>query len=131
VRRRDEKFFYIPFVLAIAFFASGFTSNPPYCLTDPNRPHVAGAESVLKSYLDAVDRGELWAFSRKLERSEIIPIRVEYDYVIATQSMEIRVYSDLKEPFPALHQSGLKVRGVSATMEGGKIIETESHIWID
>jgi hypothetical protein len=124
-----KRIYFVPLVLAIAFLNSGYTSTAPYCLTDPNRPHIAGAETVLKSYLDAVDRGELRTFGRRLERSELIPVRVEYIYQISSGTMEIKVYSDLKEPVPVPGQPGSKVLGVSSTMDDGKIVETESHIW--
>lgn len=118
-------------VIGFSLLGSGYTASGTYCPLDPNRPHIAGAETIVLGYLDAVDRGELRIFNRKLERSEIIPVRVEYIYEIAKGKMEIRVYSNLKEPAANTNQPGSKVYGVNSTIEDGRIVETESHVWID
>lgn len=126
-----RKTYYILLVLATAFLSSGYTVMPTYCLTDPAKPHIAGAESLVKGYLEAVDRGELISFDRKLGRSEIVPVRVEYIYQIGSGATEIKVYSELKEPMIVPGQPGAKVLGVRSVLEGGKIVETESHVWIE
>lgn len=124
----------IPFillVLATALLSSGFTSMPTYCVTDPTKPHVAGADSLVRSYLESADRGELISFDRKLGRSEVIPIRVEYIYQISSGTTEVWIYSHLKEPMLLPGQSKTKVLGVRSLMEGSRIVETESHVWVD
>lgn len=125
-----RKAYFIPLILAIGFLTSGYAAKGTYCPIDPNRPHIAGAETIVRDYLDAVDRGELRTFDRKLERDEIIPIRVEYNYQIATGTMEIKVYSNLKEPLVVPGQAGMVVRSVCSIVDDGKIVETESHVWI-
>ncbi len=85
----------------------------------------------MNSYLDAVDRGELQTFGRRLDRSEIAPVRLEYIYDIASETMEIRVYSNLKNPVPVPGQTGSQVLGVSSIIADGKIVETESHVWFE
>ena len=72
-----RKPYFIPLILAVSFLISGYTGKPIYCITDPTRPHVAGAETVVDAYLKAVDRGELKVFDKKIGRSEINPARVE------------------------------------------------------
>ncbi len=125
-----RKTYFIPLILAISFFTSGYAAKGTYCPLDPNRPHIAGAQSILNAYLEAVDRGELRTFDRNLERSEIIPVQVQYNYQIASETMEIRVYSDLKEPVPVPGQPGALVQSVNSIIEDGKIVETESHVWM-
>lgn len=126
-----RKAYFVLLVLATAFLNSGYTATSSFCLTDPNRPHIAGAQTIVNSYLDAADRGELSSFGRKLARSEIIPVRVEYIYQISSGAMEIYVYSELKEPMPVPGQPGSRVLGVRSALEEGRIVETESHIWVE
>ena len=125
-----RKAYLIPLILTISFLTSGYAAKGTYCPTDPNRPHIAGAETIVREYLDAVDRGELRTFDRTLARSEIIPLKVEYSYQIASGTMEIKVYSNLKEPVAVPNQPGAEVRGICSIMDDGKIVQTESHIWI-
>lgn len=60
-----RKPYFIPLILAVSFLISGYTGKPIYCITDPTRPHVAGAETAVDAYLKAVDRGELKIFDKK------------------------------------------------------------------
>jgi hypothetical protein len=116
-------------VLAIAFLTSAHTPvNLPSCLPDTSRTDIAGAESVVRSYLAAVDRGELLSFGRRLSPADITPIRVQYNYQIAGGGMETRVYSELKDPMPVPDQPEYHVIGVCSAMEDGRIVETESHV---
>lgn len=124
-----RKGYFIPLIVAISFLTSGYAGKPDFCLVDPSRPHIAGAETVLNDYLEAVDRGELRSFGRKLERSEIMPTKVEYIYQIATGTMEIRVTSNLKEPMEIPGQAGIVVRSLCSVVDDGRIVETESHVW--
>lgn len=125
-----RKRYFIPLILAISFLGSAYTGKPTYCLTDPSRPHIAGADTVVQGYLEAVDRGELRSFDRKLDRSEIIPVRVEYVYEIASEAMEISVFSNLKVHMPVPNQPGAVVHSVNSVIQDGKIVETESHVWL-
>ena len=125
-----RKPYFIPLILVISFLISGYAGKPEFCLTDPSRPHIAGAETIVNEYLEAVDRGELRSFGRKLERSEIIPVKVEYIYQIATGTIEIKVTSNLKEPLEIQGHTGAVVRSICSVVDDGRIVETESHIWI-
>lgn len=125
-----RKRYFISLILATSFFTTGYSAKGVYCPIDPNRPHVAGMETIVQHYLESVDRGELVTFNRKLDRSEIIPVRVEYSYQIASGSVEIKVYSDLKEPLAVPNQPDVEIRSVCSIVEDGKIVGTESHIWI-
>jgi hypothetical protein len=120
---------FVVLVLAIALLNSGHTpTNLPTCQPDPGRPGIAGAETVVRTYLNAVDRGELLTFGRRLDRSDITPVHVQYNYLISTGMMETRVYSALKTPMPVPDQPGYEVVGVCSAIDQGRIIETESHV---
>ncbi len=123
------KIFSIALVLSIAFLTSGYMPvSPPSCPPGAISTRVAEPEAVVRSYLLAVDRGELLSFERKLSRDEINPIRVQYNYRIMDGSTEVRVYSALKAPMSVPGQSGYQVIGVCSAMEDGRIVETESHV---
>ena len=126
-----RKPYFIPLILAVSFLISGYTGKPIYCITDPTRPHVAGAETAVDAYLKAVDRGELKVFDKKIDRSRINPARVEYFYEIASGTTEIRAHTNLKDYMAVPNQPGAKVRSVSSVIEDGKIVETESHVWFE
>ena len=87
-------------------------------------------QGVVRAFLTAVDRGELRVFGRKLDRTMIVPVRVEYTYAVDSRVPVIRVYSNLRQPISAPNHKDCEVRGVSAVLndEGG-IIETEAHVW--
>ena len=120
----------IALVLSTAFLTSAYTpvSPPPCTVGAVSSSGYADPESVVRSYLAAVDRGELLSFERRLGRADINPVRVQYNYMIASGSTETRVYSTLKEPMPVPGQAEYQVIGVCSAMEGGRIVETESHI---
>ena len=120
---------FIPLLLAIAFLSSGYTPVKPIpCQSEAGRQDVVDVESVLNSYLAAVDRGELLTFGRRLSRADINPVRVQYNYLIVGGATETRVYSTLKEPMPVPDQPEYQVIGVCSAMENGRIAETESHV---
>ena len=113
---------------AFALQASYTPVNPGACQPDSARPDIAQAESVVRSYLAAVDRGELLTFGRKLNRTDITPVRVQYNYSISSGDMATWVYSTLKNPMPVPEQPEYQVIGVCSAMENGRIVETESHV---
>lgn len=120
---------FIPLLLAIAFLSSGYTPVKPIpCQPEAGRQDVVDAKSVLNSYLAAVDRGELLSFDRRLSRADINPVRVQYNYLIASGATKTQVYSTLKEPMPVPGQPDYRVIGVCSAMENGRIVETESHV---
>lgn len=121
---------FIALVMSIAFLTSAYTpaSLPPCPLGAGAGSNFADPESVVRGYLAAVDRGELLSFERRLERADINPVRVQYNYLIASGTTETRVYSALKESMPVPGQPEYQVIGVCSAMEGGRIVETESHV---
>lgn len=87
-------------------------------------------DEVVEMYFQAVGRGELVVFDRKLNRSMLIPVRVEYVYELNSAIPRVKVYSELKEAMPVPGQENCELRGVSAILDAdGRIIETEAHIW--
>jgi hypothetical protein len=85
---------------------------------------------VVEIYFQAVERGELVVFDRKLSKSMLIPVSVEYVYDLKRATPSVKVYSELKQPMPVPGQESCKLRGVSAILDAdGRIIETEAHIW--
>lgn len=119
---------FLSLMLAIALLNSGYSPADPPCAVDVGKPDSAKAEGVVRSYLAAVDRGELVTFGRTLTRSDITPVRVRYDYRIAGGDMETRVYSTLNDPMPVPDQPEYEVVGVCSAIENGRIVETESHV---
>jgi hypothetical protein len=88
------------------------------------------SKEVVEIYFQAVARGELVVFDRKLDKSMLKPVRVEYVYELNSTIPRVKVYSELKEPIPIPDHRNCTLRGVSATLDAnGRIIETEVHIW--
>ena len=84
---------------------------------------------VVEIYFRAVDRGELLVFERKIDKSMLVPVSVEYVYALDNPIPRVKVYSELKEPLPVPGHEGCKIHGVSAILDpGGRIIETAAHI---
>lgn len=96
----------------------------------PVKPEFNEPHEVIKIYFKAVDRGELIVLDRKLDKSMLIPIHVEYVYKLDSVIPRIKVYSQLKQPIPVPGQTSCNIKGVSAILNNnGSIIETEAHIW--
>ena len=102
----------------------------PKHLIDPDMPRIEDPGSLVDRFLQAVDRGELQVFGQRLDRSMIVPVRVEYVYALADRTMRIKVYSNLNAPMPVPGQDDCRILGVSAVMEEGTITEIESHVWV-
>ena len=97
---------------------------------DQIRPQFREPHEVVEIYLQAVDRGELVVFGRKLNKSMLVPVRDEYVYELKTVIPRVKVYSELKLPMPVPGQENCKLGGVSATLDAkGRIIDTQAHIW--
>ena len=100
--------------------------------TAPVKPEFSEPHEVIGTYLNAVNRGELIVLDRKIEKSMLIPIRVEYVYELDSAIPRIKVYSKLKKPIPVPGQENCNIKGVSAILDiNGSIIETEAHIWLE
>ncbi len=104
--------------------------NVPKHLIHPDTPKMEEPDSLVARYLQAVDRGELAVFGHTLDRSMIVPVRVEYVYDLSSRTMRIKVYSNLNEPLAVPGQGDCRILGVSAVMEDGSITEIESHVWV-
>ena len=102
----------------------------PKHLINPDTPRIEDPDSLVHRYLQAVDRGELVIFGRKLDRSMIVPIRIEYVYELSSRTTRIKVHSNLKAPLPVPGQRDCQVLTVSAVMADGHISEIESHVWV-
>jgi hypothetical protein len=97
---------------------------------EPIKSQFHEPHEVVEIYLQAVGRGELVVFDRKLDRSMLTPVRVIYVYDLDSAIPRIKVYSKLKESMPVPGQKNIKFRGVSVILDAdGRIIETEAHIW--
>ena len=118
------------FLFTITLDAGHASVNVHEHLLDPNRPKIDDPDKLVHGFLSAVDRGELSIFGRRLERSMIIPVRVEYVYELSSRTTRVKIYSSLKTPMAVPGRPDCQVRSVSTVMEGGKIIEIESHIWM-
>ena len=118
--------------LVLLFFNNSHAAvYVPEHFPDTSRPRVADPDDLVRRYLTAVDRGELKAFGHKLERSMITPVRVEYIFDLINRTSRVKIYSDLKEPLAVPGRQDFRVLGVSAILDDGKIVETQSHVWID
>lgn len=95
-----------------------------------DRPEIEAPDPIVDRYLEAVDRGELAIFGKTLDRSMIVPTRIEYVYDLFSRTTRIKVYSNLKEPLAVPGQSNCRILGVSAAMDDGHITEVESHVWV-
>lgn len=125
--------------MLISLFLVAFTAGSvcvgmpvPESLPDGSRPKLEDPGSFVTVYLKAVDRGQLQIFGHVIDRSMVVPISVEFVYELTARKTTVKVYSTLKIPMPVPGQEDedYRVFGVSAVMDGGNIVDTESHIWM-
>jgi hypothetical protein len=95
--------------------------------------HVASKftqpREVVRTFLLAVDRGELVVFGQKIDRRKITPLRVEYTYELDSPVPVISVYSELRTPLPMPGHKGYEVHGVNAVLgTDGRIVEVKAHV---
>jgi len=102
----------------------------PKHLISPVTPKIEDPDSLVHKYLQAVDRGELEIFGQKVDRSSLVPIRIEYVYELSSRTTQVKVYSNLKAPLPVPGRGDCQVMAVSTVMEDGHITEIESHVWV-
>jgi len=87
---------------------------------------------IINVFFQAVKRGELIIFDKKIDKSMLIPIRVEYVYELDGSKPTINVYSDLKYKLPIPKHDGIYVRGVSTILnDTGRIIEVRAHVFTE
>jgi len=96
----------------------------------PLAPQFPGPHAVVALFLEAVDRGELQVFEQTLDRTMIVPRRVEYVYDLDTYRPAVKVYADLRRPVAIPGVSDCEVRAVLVTLDaGGAIVDVEVHVW--
>jgi hypothetical protein len=120
----------VPLLFATALDTTRAAVQVPDHLINPARPKIEDPDHLVQHFLDAVDRGELIVFGRALNRSMIVPTRVEYVYDLATRKTLAKVFSNLKVPLP-VPERDCKVVAVSVIMAESRIVEIESHIWME
>jgi len=119
-------------LLALLFAVPGGDpahATPPDPPVIPVRATFRQPRDIVDDFTRAVDRGELLIYRRPLERSAIIPVRVEYVYDLRTLLPTIKVYSRLRQPIPVPDDPDYEIREVSALLSDGAITETEIHVW--
>jgi len=104
--------------------------SAPKHLISPDTPRIEDPDNLIHHYLQAVDRGELVIFGHKLDRSMIVPVRIEYVYELSSRTTRIKVHANLKVPLPVPGQGDCQILAVGAFMEDGHIVEIESHVWV-
>ena len=90
-------------LLALLFAVPGGTpahATPPDPPVIPVRATFRQPRDIVDDFTRAVDRGELLIYRRPLERSAIIPVRVEYVYDLRTLLPTIKIYSRLTQAIP-------------------------------
>jgi hypothetical protein len=98
---------------------------------DPSQPAIEDPDRLVDAFLKAVDRGELTIYGRTLTREMINPTQVEYLYDLLSRKTSLRIHATLKEPLKLPDQPGCRILCISAEMEDGRIVEIESHLWIE
>jgi hypothetical protein len=122
----------LPGLLAVAVMVAGtpLLARLPDPAAGDAAPRAGEPHQALGTFLAAVDRGELQVFGRKLDRSMIVPQRIEYVYAIDSAIPVIKVYATLKAPIPAPEHKNCEVRAVSAVLDADdRIVDTEVHVW--
>lgn len=95
------------------------------------KPRFTEPQAVVRLFLEAVDRGELTAFGKRLDKSMLTPLRVEYVYELDDPTPKVRVYSELKQPM-TVPERDCKLRGINAVLDAeGAIVDAELHVWPD
>jgi hypothetical protein len=122
-------------MVAVIILVAGY-AVPHLQETPSDSPsHIAAPDSrspkeVVQVFLRAVDRGELTLFHYILNRTILIPRRVEYAYELDHPIPTVTVYSELREAVPVPGQPDMAVRAVTAVLgNDGSIIETRAHIY--
>lgn len=100
-------------------------------LLDTGAPRIEDPERLVQVFLQAVDRGELILFGRRVDRAMLMPRRVEYVYELSSRTTRAKIHARLKVPIPVPERKDCKVQSVTVVLDDGRIIETESHIWME
>ncbi len=105
-------------------------SVPGYGI-DPSQPTIEDPDRLVDAFLKAVDRGELTLHGQTLSREMLNPTQVEYVYDLLSRKTRLRIHATLKQPLTLPEHPGCRILCISAEMDDGRIIEIESHLWIE
>lgn len=86
---------------------------------------------IIEIFYDAVNRGQLIVFEKKLDGSMMIPIRIEYVYELNGDEPTVKIYSELKKLISISLYEGVKIKlsGVSVVLDSsGDIIDIKAHV---
>lgn len=119
------------FIIFILSGAAAYSFVAPNQI-ESNEVDFVSPERIMSQYYQAVDRGELIVFGIKLERSMLVPVHVNYVYVLNTQIPRVKVYAKLKKPMKIPEHGNNLFTGVCAYIDMfGTIVEVEAHIFLD
>jgi len=123
-------FVFLTSVLGVLY---AYTTDERYpaipSLINSNEVEFIPPKKIMLKYYEAVDRGELVVFGIRLDRAMLIPVHVDYVYLVNGQTARVKVYAKLKKPLQIPEQDNNKFTAVCAVIDiFGKIIETEAHI---
>ena len=86
-------------------------------------------KEIIDVFLKAVDRGELIVFEQTIDKSILIPLRVEYVYELNGSQPTVKIYSEIKKLIRIPGHEGIRLRGISAIIDGvGHIVEIRAHV---
>lgn len=125
---------FIFFLLGLSTLLAS-TIDKPYSdnsnLTNPNKVEFIPPERIMSMYYKAVDRGDLIVFGIQLKRSMLVPVHVNYIYLVNGQTAKVKVYAKLKNPMQIPEQGNNTFTAVCAILDMfGAIVETEAHIFL-
>jgi len=128
---------YIVFAFLFLIFSAlfAYTTNERYSsapsVVDSDTVEFIAPKKIMLKYYEAVDKGELIVFGIQLDRTMLIPVRVDYAYPVNGQIPRIKVYAELKKPIRIPEQGNNVFTAVCAVIDMfGNIVETEAHIFI-
>ena len=85
---------------------------------------------IIDMFLKAVDRGELVVFEQQIDKSILIPLRVEYIYELNGSQPTVIIYSEVKKLIPIPEHKDIKLRGISTVLDSlGHIVEIRVHVF--
>ena len=122
---------FVPVVIIVVAAYSIYTfasiSNPSTttAILENHQPY-----KMIDVFLKAVDRGELIVFEQQIDKSFLIPLRVEYVYELNGSPATVKIYSEVKKLIPMPEHEDIKLRGISAILDSsGHIVEIRVHVF--
>ena len=124
----------IKFLLLITFFAI-FSISPTtfaYFIEAHEKqtsPRHQDPFKIIEIFFKAVKQGNLIVLGKKIDKSLLVPIQVEYIYKFDGSKPSVKVYSKLKYPLAIPEHKGIRLLGVGAILDNkGNIIEIRAHV---